>query len=61
MLHHQSGLAKGAGLEVVITTDNWSGGAAAPAAAALVGEHLGQGPVTPQQLSALLPLPNRPS
>lgn len=47
--------AKGAGLEVVITTDNWSGGAAALAEAALVVEHLGQGPVTLQQLSALLP------
>ena len=47
--------ARGAGLEVVITTDNWSGGAAALAEAALVVEHLGQGPVTLQQLSALLP------
>ena len=47
--------AKGAGLEVVITTDNWSGGATALAEAALVVEHLGQGPVTLQQLSALLP------
>ena len=47
--------ARGAELEVVITTDNWSGGAAALAEAALVVEHLGQGPVTLQQLSALLP------
>ena len=47
--------ARDAGLEVVITTDNWSGGAAALAEAALVVEHLGQGPVTLQQLSALLP------
>ena len=47
--------ARCAGLEVVITTDNWSGGAAALAEAALVVEHLGQGPVTLQQLSALLP------
>ena len=46
--------AKGAGLEVVITTDNWSGGAAALAEAALVVEHLAQGPVTLKQLSALL-------
>jgi len=47
--------AKGAGLEVVITTDNWSGGATALAEAALVVEHLSQGPVTLKQLSALLP------
>ena len=46
--------AKGAGLEVVITTDNWSGGAAGLAEAALVVEHLAQGPVTLKQLSALL-------
>ena len=47
--------ARGAGLEVVITTDNWTGGADALAEAALVVEHLGQGPVTLKQLSALLP------
>ena len=47
--------SKGAGLEVVITTDNWSGGVTALAEAALVVEHLGEGPVTLKQLSALLP------
>ena len=47
--------ARGAGLDVVITTDNWTGGADALAEAALVVEHLGQGPVTLEQLSALLP------